>query len=43
MGNRAGKRHQGNFLKEMIYLFVALYLFDMITYTGQGGHMSRDQ
>jgi hypothetical protein len=30
-------------LKEMTYLFVALYLFAMITYTGQGGHMSRDQ
>ena len=42
-GKYSRKETSRELLKEMTYLFVALYLFAMITYTGQGGHVSRDQ
>ena len=36
-GKYSRKETSRKLLKEMTYLFVALYLFDMINYTGQGG------
>ena len=35
-GKYSRKETSRKLLKEMTYLFVALYLFAMITYTGQG-------